>query len=92
MKSYSGFTTKLSALRDKLGSLSWTLVVAMILGMVLPALLGGGFSFKLREDQRQQALLEDLKNYSNILANALLIRPANSIKRHILPVGPGNTF
>ena len=71
MKSYSGFTTKLSALRNKLGSLSWALVVAMILGMVLPALLGGGFSFKLREDQRQQALLEDLKNYSNILANAL---------------------
>ena len=71
MKSYSGFTTKLSALRDKLGSLSWTLVVAMILGMVLPALLGGGFSFKLREDQRQQALLEDLNNYSNILGNAL---------------------
>ena len=71
MKSYSGFTTKLSALRNKLGSLSWALVVAMILGMALPALLGGGFSFKLREDQRQQALLEDLKNYSNILANAL---------------------
>ena len=71
MKSYSGFTTNLSALRDKLGSLSWTLVVAMILGMVLPALLGGGFSFKLREDQRQQALLEDLNNYSNILGNAL---------------------
>ncbi|MEI6415446.1 MAG: ATP-binding protein, partial [Pseudomonadota bacterium] len=58
-------------MRINLCSLAWVLTMTMLMGLTLPALIGGGLAVKLREEYAQQEIQADLKHNTQVLSSAV---------------------